>query len=284
MNSEVTKSQWWELRLSATYPEEVAALLVNAGAGGAQILDEHHLLVYLQATSSGLEEFLKQAAQCGATLIDTTPVIQENWTAQCPELWRPISVGELKVIPVDELSPFTERKRPTATEILIVPGTGFGTGHHASTAMLLELLQSDPVRALAPAQVLDIGTGSGILAIASHKLFGARVVATDIDPLALENARQNVSLNECSAAIEIAAKESSLLQGSFALIVANIYAEVLCSLRPDFERLLAPSGLLLMSGIMLPKFAGLLQDFEQHGWHLKLRCDRDGWVSVIMSR
>lgn len=275
---------WWELHFSCSDPDDFAAATLALGAGGAVLTDDHHVTCYLQGEQEHLEDFCRRAAQLGGVFISSAPVESRNWTEDCPELWEPLRILQLDIIPVEseeQTRAATPRPEPF---IKILPGMGFGTGHHASTANVLELLQSDALRRNPPRRVLDVGTGSGILAIAARKLFGAAVSAIDNDPLALENAATNARLNDCDSKIDISGTPAAQVDGTFDLILANIYAEVLQSLRPDFERLLAANGRLIVSGIMLPLASELQQNFERHAWTIESRLERSGWVGLVLQR
>jgi ribosomal protein L11 methyltransferase len=188
-------------------------------------------------------------------------------------------VGKLTIVPCDD----DAAPDASPTRLQIVPGTGFGTGHHATTFLILELLQQPLFTQPPPQSVLDVGTGSGILALAARKLFQARVTGIDIDDLALDNARTNARLNACGD-LALSATPIEATTGSFNLIVANIYAEVLQTLSPDFARLLSPGGALIVSGIMHSLADPLLVHFERNGWTLKERREREGWVAIVFAR
>jgi ribosomal protein L11 methyltransferase len=275
---------WWELRFSCSDPDDLAAALIVEGAGGAIINDEHHITCYYQSDSVSKDAFIAKARKLGATLVAEVAVEEKNWVQSCPDVCQELQVEGIRIIPLTDVPAKADPRGTASDKILLIPGTGFGTGHHATTAMMLRILQLPEIKSLAPKHVLDVGTGSGILAVAAWKLFAAEVTATDNDPLALENAKINIALNACEKYVQISAAAASNLTGSFALIVANIYAEVLQALRPDFERLLAPGGALALSGIMLPLAAALQRDFEKHGWESTQRLDSEGWVSLLLRR
>ena len=135
--------------------------------------------------------------------------------------------------------------------IWLDPGMAFGTGTHPSTQLILRLLEKD----LRPGmRALDVGTGSGILAIAAHKLGAAEVLATDIDPEAIAVARANLRQNEIEAGVDLLTG-SLPDSGQFDLICANILADVIASLllEQGLAELLAPAGIMLLSGIITPR-------------------------------
>ncbi|MBN8549513.1 MAG: 50S ribosomal protein L11 methyltransferase [Deltaproteobacteria bacterium] len=286
MNSEQKNAAlpWWELVFSCSDADDFAASALGFGASGAHLSDEHHVTCYLQAEEAAKDLFCAKAQQNGGQFISAKLVEEKNWNATCPDLWERLQIGTLEIVPVATENEAGQPTQDSHRQLRIVPGTGFGTGHHPTTSMIIELLQAAQVVAEPPKKVLDVGTGSGILAIAAWKLFGVPVEAVDIDPLALENAATNATLNHCSTALSFSTTPASALTGRFNLILANIYAEVLQSLRPDFQRLLAADGTLIVSGIMLPLASQLQQDFEMNAWKTLHRLERLGWVSFVFKR
>ncbi|MDR0476555.1 MAG: 50S ribosomal protein L11 methyltransferase [Desulfobulbaceae bacterium] len=141
--------------------------------------------------------------------------------------------------------------RPTEKVIVMDPGMAFGTGHHATTSMAAALLLETV--AAGAETVLDVGCGTGILAMAAA-LFGAgQVLAIDNDPLAVTAARENVARNDLSAKIGISGDNLSSLSGNFHIVIANIVYDVLLDLALDMVRLTAPGGALILSGILAGK-------------------------------
>jgi ribosomal protein L11 methyltransferase len=133
------------------------------------------------------------------------------------------------------------------------PGMAFGTGAHGTTRLCLETLAelfagSDP-----PHRVLDVGTGSGILAIAAAALGAQRVLACDIDPEACQTARENVLLNGVAQRVEITDKPLAQLEGDFQVVLANILAEENVRLADELTRRVAAGGHLVLSGILREK-------------------------------
>jgi ribosomal protein L11 methyltransferase len=149
-----------------------------------------------------------------------------------------------------------------AAEIVLDPGMAFGTGTHPTTALCLAAL-SDLLAARAGAAVLDVGTGSGLLAIAAAKLGAARVVANDVDPVAVEVARENAARN--GARVEITAAPAGEIPGPFDVVVANILANTLVELAPALARRLAPGGVVLLAGILAPQEAEVRDAYVAEG-------------------
>ena len=161
--------------------------------------------------------------------------------------------------------------------IEIDPGMAFGTGQHPTTAMCLRALE-DQVRT--GASVLDLGCGSGILAIAAVKLGARRVLALDVDPNAVRAARENAAANAVSDVIEVREGTLEAEGGPFDVIVANISGLTLERLAVPLARSLAPGGSLITSGFLEDAVAGLSSVFE--GAALRVSVVRDGvWWAII---
>ena len=166
----------------------------------------------------------------------------EGWARRSQAQLTPVRVGRIVVTP-----PWIrDYEEPGKIRIVIEPSMGFGTGHHATTRLCLELLQNVDVT---NRRVIDVGTGSGVLAIAAWKLGAVDVDAIDCDPDALQNARENVVANGGGAAIETIEADLSAVEAVPAdLVVANLTAGVLERYAGSLAALVRPGGRLILSG------------------------------------
>ena len=145
---------------------------------------------------------------------------------------------------------------PSDLVIVIDPSTGFGTGHHETTRLCLSLLQSFD---LAERRVIDVGTGSGVLAIAAAKLGASSVVAFDEDPEALRNARENVARNDVSSRVDVQEAELGTFRGNAAdVVVANLTGAVIQKHARRLAALVAPGGRLIVSGFSVTEAVPVL--------------------------
>jgi ribosomal protein L11 methyltransferase len=235
----------------AAEADDVAALLLEAGAAGAEVRDgsialmpgaprpgegRAHVVAFF--TSRDDAERAAGAIGCSGAVAE---VHDEDWSETWKKDLAAFTIGHVFVRP----SWIAAAPPPGAVEVVLDPGMAFGTGTHPTTALCLSAM--DRLLAGAPgAHVLDVGTGSGLLAIAAAKLGAARVVATDVDPVALRVAEENARRN--AVAPELAPPEA--VRGSFHVIVANILANTLVALAPELAARLEPGGTLLLSGIL----------------------------------
>jgi ribosomal protein L11 methyltransferase len=186
------------------------------------------------------------AATIGSTLTTIKPVDvdDENWAERSQASLKAVRVGRLVVAPPWKANGMADDKDAL---IVIIPSMGFGTGHHATTRLCLELLQQLPLQGR---RVIDVGTGSGVLAIAACKLGARSVLAVDYDVDALENARENVALNGATGSIELREADLSSFESPepFDVVTANLTATVIQKHAPGLRRLVHPGGQLILSG------------------------------------
>ncbi len=274
---------WWEVHFKSDSIDDLIGHAVFNGAAGGQVLGDNAGVLFVQG-----DEKLKQIAtllkQYGVCDLKSTLVQEKNWVQQCEQLWNEVSIGNLKIIPIESsASVANDCDRKSDSCIYLIPGTGFGTGHHATTAKCIEYLQDPRLQQINPSNALDIGCGSGILAIAIHRLFpSAKVLALDNDPLALENAADNISINQATDWIKLLCGELSTVAGRFELIVANIYAEVLIQLEPRIIELIDRNGVLILSGISSAKLPLLLERYRN--WEILSSSEDAGWCSLLLAR
>ena len=172
--------------------------------------------------------------------------------------------------------------------IEIEAALAFGTGHHGTTHGCLAALAAE-LRRRRPARILDVGTGTGILAFAAAKALRGRVVAGDIDPVAIEIARGNAKLNGIAPrlAFYVGAGVCHPLAWrprGFDLVMANILARPLARLAPALAQVLARGGALILSGLLDRDVAGILAAYRTQGLALRRRSSREGWATLTLAR
>jgi len=277
---------WFEVtvEVSREFSEAVANFLVECGAPGIQC-DEHDSEVSLIAYFSApppLEELGRFCTNIGAplsrTAIRTRETADEDWAQNWKLHFRPQCIGDrLYVCPPWSITP-----PPGRVEIVIDPGMAFGTGQHASTRGCLTLLEwaiaSQPI-----GRALDLGTGSGVLAITLAKLGVREVWAVDTDPQALAIAQANAGRNGVGQHLHFASS-ADRVPGTFDLIVANLFAEVLRLLARRFVSLLAARGIFICSGLLSGEEHRVRSDYEGCGLEVRKHYQEDGWVSLALQR
>ena len=181
-----------------------------------------------------------------------------------------------------------EKVPPNKLGIEIEAALAFGTGHHGTTRGCL-LLLDHVLKARTPKRVLDLGTGTGVLAIAAAKALHDHVLASDIDPLSVRVARDNAQLNgtgdlvETIQAIGFSAPQFAA-RGPFDLVLANILANPLRQMATAMATHLAPSGSVILSGLLPPQAQGVIAAYRARGLVLQRHLQIEGWSSLLMRR
>jgi ribosomal protein L11 methyltransferase len=216
--------------------------------------------------------------------IGVTRVEQRDWVAASLEGLAPVHAARVVVHGAHD----REKVPANALGIEIEAALAFGTGHHGTTAGCLFALQ-DVLKRAQPGTMLDLGTGSGVLAIALARLTRRPVLATDIDPIAVAAARENVRRNGAGALVSVICArglEHPALRGpqNFDLIVANILAEPLAAMATGIARLVAPGGTLILSGLLVREERRVRAAYIARGLALRGRRRIDGWATLEFRR
>ncbi|MBF0251490.1 MAG: 50S ribosomal protein L11 methyltransferase [Alphaproteobacteria bacterium] len=214
------------------------------------------------------------------------PFIEElaprDWVAENLKDFPPIDVGRFFIY----ASHVEERPLPGRIPMRIDPGTAFGTGSHATTSGCLRAIE-DLARRETFTAPLDVGTGSGILAIAMAKLWKIPVLGTDIDPIAVRVARENAVLNGVAGLTEFRAGAGFRPVSSRArhdLIAANILARPLVALAPRLARHLSPGGVAVLSGLIRRDERMVLAAYLAQGLKLEKRYMKDDWLVLVLRK
>lgn len=312
---------WWELRLSVpgSIADDAAAALFETGASGVQLVgaetlpppDENltavadeielvfeddgsaaELIVSFEGIDSAqdaTQEILQVLTDIGIHLESSDLHWQRredtDWSERWKEFFDPLQLSpRLWVVPSwrEDFEP-----PPGSLSLQIDPGMAFGTGQHATTALCAELIDRR-VRMSEPQSLLDVGTGSGILAVAAAMLGIEQIVAIDIDPEAIEATRTNAERNGVSSRIDVSETPIVQVTGTFHWVVANILAKPLIQMaRPLLERT-APAGHLVVSGILSGLQAnevahaliGAAPDAGHEGFELIETVERGEWCAL----
>ena len=217
--------------------------------------------------------------------VETEELPEIDWVTHSLEGLKPVRAGRFIV----HGSHDKDAVRIGDIGILIDAAQAFGTGHHGTTAGCLEMLDSVirgwPAANGYPSPILDLGTGSGVLAIAAAKITPASVLATDIDPIATRVALENMKINKVGnqvRAITAAGFHSPEIANAapFELIVANILARPLMKMAPEISNALAPGGSVILSGILAEQRWKVLAAFNAQGMAHVRTIWRNGWVTI----
>jgi ribosomal protein L11 methyltransferase len=275
---------------------ESTAVVANDDDSEGRAIGPYRVAAYLladeqlEATRQKLEESLWYLGR-----IQPLPpaqyrlVQQSDWAEAWKEHFHPVLLGQRLII----VPAWLESPAPERVAVRIEPGMAFGTGTHPTTQLCLEFIEAffrhraEESPHDAPT-VIDIGCGSGILAVAALKLGACQALGVDIDPEAVTAARENAALNGETARLQIAAGSvQEVRAGAFALrqaplVLANILAPVIIRLLAEgLGDLLAPGGWLVLSGILAEQSGQVVASLENYGLKLLAQRQEGDWVALI---
>lgn len=248
-----------------------------------------------EALVADVRDFLQRlptetGLDAGAASVSARIVDEEDWAEAWKRYFRPVRVSErLTVKPTWE----TYSSEPGEIVIELDPGMAFGTGTHATTQLCLRAMER---RVVPGDHVIDVGTGSGVLAVAAAKLGAARVLALDCDPVATASAAANVRLNGLDGRVFVLESDLlSIIEGGEDAdrlpvkppvqgIVANLLAELVVRLAPQAYRALAGGGYFIASGVIAAKADETAAALERVGFRLVQSEELDGWVALVTEK
>jgi ribosomal protein L11 methyltransferase len=265
--------RWPAIDVRSDSPDLVLAAVDDFSPTAAEEQDDRLRLFFATPTDRDAARHALDARGYSARSIE---VDDEDWARRSQGQLRPVRVGRL-LIATSASAP----KEPAPEEILVViePSMGFGTGHHATTRLCLAGLQALNLRGKT---VLDVGTGSGILAIAAAKLGAARAIGIDSDPDAIQAADENLVLNPgpWHLRFEVADLMAAGLEPAD-VVTANLTGALLVRSAGLLARAVVPGGVLILSGILAPEEDAVLRAFA--GFMLRSRDQEEEWVGLVLT-
>lgn len=233
------------------------------------------VLAHIRGELERLKRELSDVMPLGKMEIETGGIDDENWAEYWKKDYKPFRLGKHMVV-----KPGWEQYEAQQGDIVleIDPGMAFGTGTHETTALCVELIEEY----MQPgASVIDIGTGSGILAIAAIECGAGEALATDIDPLAVKVAAENVQRNGCAGKVEV--RQGDLLEvvdRKADVVVANIIADVICGLAAPAKTCVKEGGLFICSGIANEREEKVLAALHEAGYEEPDIRRKGEWVAM----
>jgi ribosomal protein L11 methyltransferase len=250
---------------------EVALAIVDPHGPTAAEERSGHVRIFFRSPSSRREAQAALERELPSAVVVSVDVDDEDWARRSQESLAPITVGRLAVLPDAEAA----APSPSTIPIVIRPSTGFGTGHHATTRLCLKALQSLDLEGRS---VLDIGTGSGILAIAARMLGARSAVGIDNDPDAVLAATDNLRLNQVDGVRFHVGDVSIATLPRSDIVVANLTGHDLRRLAHVLMSLLGDRGTLIVSGLLAEERDGVVEAFSpaEPLWE----ASEDGWTAI----
>jgi ribosomal protein L11 methyltransferase len=251
-----------EIEIARVAETAVAAQLWAAGTTGLEISEDSAEAVTLRAYFEAAPDAekirahilralrLSDVPEAALRRMEPLTIADQDWLAEWKKDYKPVAIGERLLI-----VPSWERDKVGETDRVVVqidPGMAFGTGTHETTRGCLELLEKHWPPPSGGGALLDVGTGTGILAIAAVKMAaGSRVVGFDIDPEAVAVANENAEINGVAEDIELEVNHLAAYHGQeFDVVLANLTADVIVPLSAEFPQVVKPGGTLIVSGIL----------------------------------
>jgi len=277
------------IEINITAPEDSHDALINkmSGMGAIGFIEQDGgLIAYFEPKQSPAEicdelgrfrPVLEASGLDASFSLSHTVLPEKDWNETWKKNFTPIDVGDNLTIIPSWLRSETDR-----ITIIIDPGMVFGTGHHETTRTCLSLIEKASKKSNKQ-RLLDIGTGTGILAIGAAKLGFKEVVAVDIDPLCVDATARNVAANNL---INVEIKEGgiSIAAGTFDVIVANLLSEILTEIAPDLAVRLHPGGTAILSGMLIGQEDGVVKAMASSGLTFQEKVTDNKWVTLVVSR
>jgi ribosomal protein L11 methyltransferase len=286
-------SSWLQisLRTDPAAFDAVSNFLIERGSPGV-VIKKTELQAYFAHSAedasirSDVQQFLRAIngvyPDIGESRLRWKLLKDRNWNSAWRRFFIPQKIGKVFwVTPPWARRPKFRRRRV----ITIEPGMAFGTGTHPTTRGCLEFIEA-VVGSLRhrPFTALDVGTGSGILAIALAKLEAKKVWAVDNDPVALRVAQENIRSNDIQKKIILTGAKLSGIRKAFPVVVANLTAETIIELAGVFQKRVAPNGFLILSGILNHKAEDVMRHFLSNDFRVVRRKREKQWATLLLRR
>ncbi|MCK5237605.1 MAG: 50S ribosomal protein L11 methyltransferase [Deltaproteobacteria bacterium] len=260
--------------------KDIAAhIIMEAGSSGVEEISKGsniNIIGFIETEQSlNISQIKKELSKVGYSL-SVSEYNETGWEHKWKKGIKPVSVGSFFVRPT-----WSKAKTPSGKKLIMIdPGMAFGTGTHPTTKLCLKAISE--VISVKGKTVLDVGTGSGILAIGAFKLKASKVMGTDNDPVALKVARANTRLNKSS--ISFSGRNLSSLKGGFDVVIANIISGTLKELKKELKGKVKKGGALILSGILNNEVDDLQNSFTDDSFIKEKNLKSGEWSAIVMSR
>ena len=280
INSNLLIDDLSDIDLKTCYGDLIDEKILNADKSHASV----SYFVPKDANIADDMAFLRSglaSAGLGDAKIEVIGLCEEDWANSWKEFYKPFKIGRIVIVPA------WERYEAEEGEIIVTmdPGMAFGTGTHETTRLIIGLLQKYVKEGMS---LLDVGTGSGILAICGAKLGARPCRAYDLDPMSVRVATENV--RDSGLEDIISCGKSDLLRqaeniaGGYDIVCANIVADIIIRMTPDVAPFMHENTVLLASGIISERCDDVVSCFEEHGFKIVERIDENGWCALAVQK
>lgn len=269
-------SKYIRLHFAGISPEQSEILVAELSEEGFEGFEEEaNSLKAFIPVDNWKEDAIKEIAERAGVDYSKEIIEETNWNEVWESNFQPVKVEDY----VSVRAHFHEPAEGVKHEIIITPKMSFGTGHHATTYMMIQLMQCIP---MSGKSLLDFGTGTGVLAILACKSQAYPIIAIDNDDWSIANARENILQNNC-ASIILKKGDTARLNLVFDIILANINKNVILDNFPVLAKQLAPDGVLVLSGLLTSDEPEMLTRAKEQGLTLNQRLGKDNWLALKLS-
>lgn len=267
-----------DFSLNGMYGDLVDESILNA--------DREHASVSLFVPSEkNLEEYTSFVRERLASLgidadIELKGHNEQDWENSWKQYYTPIPLGRITIVPAWQKDEYklSEGEIP----VYMDPGMAFGTGTHETTRLVIKLLEKYMSEG---ADVLDVGTGSGILAICAAKLGAGKVFACDLDPVAVKVAKENVrdsGMTNIECGVSDLLKSAKKTEGGYNVVMANIVADIIMRLNPDIKEYMSADGIYIISGIIMPRADEVKASLDKYGFEVIEFITENDWCAMAV--
>ncbi len=270
--------QYQEVSISLeNQPVEQADILIAqlSALGYDGFLEEpNHLKAYISVSLFN-QEALSELLDVFQIKAEVLTIDKQNWNILWESNFNPMQVDQF----VGVRASFHEPIKNVVHELIITPKMSFGTGHHGTTYSVMKLMEGINFNGK---KVIDFGTGTGILAILAEKLGSVSILGVDNDTWCIENAIENVQVNQCKH-IQISLADTILTNEKFDIIIANINRHILEANMLLFPQIILPKGILVLSGLLESDELEMIELCKEQGFKHEQTLSKDGWVAIQFS-
>jgi ribosomal protein L11 methyltransferase len=267
---------YFEISIAVKEQSVKDMLIAELSAAGYEGFEEEREAIKAFVPASDFDEMiLGEIIGRHSVSFNKTSIENRNWNAEWEAGFQPVRVNDYCVIRAD----FHPAMQGVKHDIIITPKMSFGTGHHATTYLMIEAMSA---LNFAKKQVFDYGTGTGILAILAEKEGAGKITATDNDSWSVENAAENFNRNNCHNILLINTEEIPGT-GKFDIILANINRNVILQFMAALQQHLSTAGVLLLSGLLAGDAAIILDEAKKQHLVLSEKRERNGWICMKMT-
>ena len=261
------------VEFNAVSPEEQEVIIALLGEAGFEGFEQHdlELKAFINKNDFREDELYRVSQRTGKNFL-IEEITQKNWNAEWESAFQPVIISDFAAIRADFHQPITGIQH----EIIITPKMSFGTGHHATTSMMISQMSKLD---FAGKSVMDFGTGTGILAILAAKMGASEVVAIDHDEWSITNARENFERNVVK---NIQLEKADRISGNkkFDIILANINKQVIVDNVSSMVKLLRNGGYMLISGILSADEQDITEACSDFSLQLVEKSQIQGWICL----